>query len=91
MRETTFRFDVRISLDGDGRHEAIKSRLAVIRGVTSIEISPQLGTAAEICVKAVFANGEEAKQVHRKLVKALMGTGGVAISGITTNLTEVFG
>ena len=90
MRQTTFRFELRIlSNDPQSTLDAIKSRLEEVKGVKEVRLC-FIGDGAEMNVEVAFATKEDAKVLHHKVMKSLIANQEIKINEASSVLTDVF-
>lgn len=83
MKETTFKFGV--ELDSADAYETVRTKLAAIQGIESIELEEET-----LSLRVSFEDGEQAKMIHKKVMIALANARGVTVTSATTRLTDIF-
>jgi hypothetical protein len=91
MKHTVFQFTLRLA--EEGKNELLAAVVAKLRGVENVDEvqSEHTESGAALRVRCSFPDGETAKKLHRMIMSTLMRMDGVVITGVTSNLTDVFG
>jgi hypothetical protein len=90
LRETVFKFRLRLpSAEARDQYDAVVEEMRLMPGVTRVEGSPQVGYV-NLDVMVEFEGPDDAKRLHRKIMKALMARKQLSIGSTTTTLTDIF-
>ncbi len=90
MKETAFRFDLRIDpADAESVLRELKDKLATLSGVLSVK-SDVSGYGVTLAVQVCFDDSQHATKLHRKVMNKIIGHEGVTISQVMTKLTDIF-
>jgi hypothetical protein len=91
VKETIFQFNVQLlAREPSIQYESVKELLAAVNGVLAVS-GKRWDSIAELNVQSRFRDADDAKKLHRKLILLLKRTEDLQISGVSSNLTDVFG
>jgi uncharacterized protein YegP (UPF0339 family) len=90
MKQAEFRFDLQIaSEDPIATLRGLEAKLRATKGISSVTTRAS-DYIVELTLDASFEDGEQAKKLHRKVMRSIMSHGGVTISRVATTLTDIF-
>ncbi|MEW4487372.1 hypothetical protein AB1L42_04785 [Thalassoglobus sp. JC818] len=90
MKNTDFRFELRVADDEPTTTlVSLEAKLQTIKGINSLTFT-RSKSAIEFTLNASFEDGEQAKNLHRKVINSIMAHEGVTISQVETTLTDIF-
>lgn len=90
MRETVFRFVLRIDSENAAAHiESLKKTIVDLRGVVDAE-AETTDYRTLLAVRIGFTEPEDAKKLHRKVMNILIRHEGVTVLQVESNLTDIF-
>jgi hypothetical protein len=91
MKQTEFKFGLRVDAENGGNLlDELSAVLGKIDGVCGVAMETR-SCVPILAVKASFVDSEDAKRIHRKIMKTLMRQAGISISSAESNLTDIFG
>jgi hypothetical protein len=90
MKQSVIEFGVKFtSAEPVAQHEQVKEKLKAMPGVLSVESSGS-GSLYSLRILINFEDTVTGRQLHRKLMKALLATDLCRITRTTTTLTDFF-
>lgn len=90
MKQTDFRFELRLAADdSQATLSGLETKLRTIKGINSVRSSGS-DCVVELTLNASFDDGDQAKKLHRKVMKSIMAYERVTISQVSTMLTDIF-
>ncbi|WP_417388075.1 hypothetical protein [Gimesia sp.] len=90
MNETIFEFVVRQPENEEaGLIEKLIEKLDSISGVVKVD-KEIITQSLKIKVKVEFDNSKSAEKLHRKLIRTFNQMSGVILTGVSTNLTDIY-